>query len=124
MLQVYIEGKEKNHSTQGKHWIPLFPPRNHPAYHLLQTARTYSRSELKPTAEPWYPAPSRSAASGEDHIVSKRLQQVLEQQQEALHVMAYSLQQALQMPKKEPLAFDGNPLNCWLFIKKLRSKRR
>ena len=116
--------KRKNHSTQGKHWIPLFPPRNHPAYHLLQTARTYSRSELKPTAEPWYPAPSRSAASGEDHIVSKRLQQVLEQQQEALHVMAYSLQQALQMPKKEPLAFDGNPLNCWLFIKKLRSKRR
>ena len=79
--------------------------------------RTYSRSELKPTAEPWYPAPSRFAASGEDHIVSKWLQQVLEQQQEALHVMAYSLQQALQMPKKESLAFDGNPLNCWLFIK-------
>ena len=77
---------------------PSIPPP--PNGDLNQVGRTYSRSELKPTAEPWYPAPSRSAASGEDHIVSKRLQQVLEQQQEALHVMAYSLQQALQMPKK------------------------
>ena len=94
---------------------PSIPPP--PNGDLNQVGRTYSRSEPKPTAEPWYPAPSRFAASGEDHIVSKRLQQVLEQQQEALHVMAYSLQQALQMPKKESLAFDGNPLNCWLFIK-------
>ena len=65
---------------------PSIPPP--PNGDLNQVGRTYSRSELKPTAEPWYPAPSRFAAIGEDHIVSKRLQQVLEQQQEALHVMA------------------------------------
>ena len=84
---------------------PSIPPP--PNGDLNQVGRTYSRSELKPTAEPWYPAPSRFAASGEDHIVSKRLQQVLEQQQEALHVMAYSLQQALQMPKKEKKAKEA-----------------
>ena len=44
---------------------------------LNQVGRSYSRSELNPTAEPWCPAPSLSAASGEDPIVSQRLQQVL-----------------------------------------------
>ncbi|PFX11376.1 hypothetical protein AWC38_SpisGene24930, partial [Stylophora pistillata] len=82
-----------------------------------QVGRTYSKSELNPTAEPWNPVPTRVAVSGEDPIVSQRLQQVLGQQQEALHLMAYSLQQALQMPKRELLTFDGNPLNYWLFIK-------
>ncbi|PFX21864.1 hypothetical protein AWC38_SpisGene13647 [Stylophora pistillata] len=84
-----------------------------------QVGRTYLRSELNPTAEPWNPVPTRFAASGEYPIVSQRLQQVLGQQQEALHLMAYSLQQALQMPKTELLTFDGNPLNYRLFIKNL-----
>ena len=39
------------------------------------------------------------------------------QQQEALQVMAVSIQQGFEMPKRELLTFDDNPLNYWLFVK-------
>ena len=42
---------------------------------------------------------------------------MMKQQQEALQVMAVSIQQGFEMPKRELLTFDGNPLNYWLFVK-------
>ena len=41
---------------------------------------------------------------------------MMKQQQEALQVMAVSIQQGFEMPKRELLTFDGNPLNYWLFV--------
>ena len=31
-------------------------------------------------------------------------------------MMAFSIQQGFEMPKRELLTFDGNPLNYWLFV--------
>ena len=81
-----------------------------------QVRRNYSRSELNPSAEPWHPGPPRTATSGADLLGSQQLQQVLGQQHEALQMMAHSLQQALEMPKRELLTFDGNSLSYWLFV--------
>ena len=90
---------------------PLLPRED-----LNQIRRNCSRSGLNPSAEPWYPGPPRTSANGADLFGSQQLQQVLGQQHEALQLMAYSLQQALEMPKRELLTFDGNPLSYWLFI--------
>lgn len=59
----------------------------------------------------WDPGPSHSRSSGENLAVLQQLQQMTKQQQEALQVMAVSIQQGFEMPKRELLTFDGNPLN-------------
>ena len=98
---------------------PAFPVENPLSRPLLngdssQVGRNYSRLELNPTAELWYAGPPRDG----DLIGPQQLQQVLGQQQDALylHVIAYSLLQALKMPKRELLTFDGNNLNYWQFV--------
>lgn len=35
----------------------------------------------------------------------------------AMQLMAFSIQQGFEMPKRQLMTFDGNPLNYWLFIK-------
>ena len=87
-----------------------------PREDLNQVRRNYSRSGLNPSTEPWCPGPPRTAASGADLLGSQQLQHVLGKQHEALQMMAHSLQQALEMPKRELLTFDGNPLSYWLFV--------
>ena len=87
-----------------------------PRVDLNQVRRNYSRSGLNPSAEPWHPGPPRTATSGANLLGSQQLQQVLGQQHEAVKMMADSLQQALKMPKRELLTFDGNPLSYWLFV--------
>ena len=59
----------------------------------------------------WDPGPSHSRSSDENLAVLQQLQQMMKQQQEALQVMAVSIQQGFEMPKRELLTFDGNPLN-------------
>jgi len=63
--------------------------------------------------------------SGGDLTGFQQLQQILIQQQEALQLRAYKIRQGFEMPKRELLNFDGNPLNYWLFIiKQLRGQHR
>ena len=45
---------------------------------------------------------------------------MMKQQQEALQVMVVLIQQGFEMPKRELLTFDGNPLNYWLFVKNFK----
>ena len=87
-----------------------------PREDLNQVRRNYSRSGLNPSAEPWCPGPPRTAASGAGLLGSQQLQHVLGKQHEALQMMARSLQQALEMPKRELLTFAANPLSYWLFV--------
>ena len=48
--------------------------------------------------------------------VTLELQEVLKQQQEAMQLMADSIQMEFGMPKRELLTFDSDPLNYWLFV--------
>lgn len=50
-------------------------------------------------------------------VERKDLELLLKQQQEAMSLMATSLRVGFEMPKKELLTFDGNPVNYWTFIK-------
>ena len=43
------------------------------------------------------------------------MQEVLKQQREAIQLMANSIQQGFEMPKRE-LLFDGDSLNYWIFV--------
>ena len=81
-----------------------------------QAGRNELKSEPNPSAEPWDPGPPRNVTSSGGLTRSQQLQQLLTQQQEALQLMAVSIQQGFEMPKRELLTFDGNPLNYWLFI--------
>ena len=76
----------------------------------------YPKSALDLKTRSWDPGPSHSRSSGENLAVLQQLQQMMKQQQEALQVMAVSIQQGFEMPKRELLTFDGNPLNYWLFV--------
>ena len=86
-----------------------------------QVGRNEFKSKPNPSAQPWDPGPPRNVTSGGRLTGSQQLQQLLTQQQEALQLMAVSIQQGFEMPKRELLTFDGNPLNYWLFINNLRS---
>ena len=55
--------------------------------------------------------------STSDSVERKDLEFLLKQQQEAMSLMASSLRVGFEMPKKELLTFDGNPINYWTFIK-------
>lgn len=74
-----------------------------------QVGRNYSKSVLNPGAPPWDPGPLQNTISAGDPTGSQQLQ-------EALKLMVYTIQQGFEMPKRELLTFDGNPLNYWLFI--------
>ena len=76
----------------------------------------YPKSALDLKTRSWDPGPSHSRSSGENLAGSQQLQQLMKQQQEALQVMAVSIQQGFEMPKRELLTFDGNLLNYWLFV--------
>ena len=47
---------------------------------------------------------------------SNQLEQLLRQQQEAMLLMASSVRSGFEMPKRELLTFEGNPINYWTFI--------
>ena len=81
-----------------------------------QVGRIYSKSVLNPGAQPWDPGPPQNTIGAGDQTGSHQLQEILTQQQEALQLMAYTIRQGFEMPKRELLTFDGNPLNYWLFI--------
>ena len=77
----------------------------------------YPKPALDLKTRSWDPGPSHSRSSDENVAVLQQLQQMMKQPQEALQVMAVSIQQGFEMPKRELLTFDGNPLNYWLFVK-------
>ena len=81
-----------------------------------QVGRKYSKSVLNPGAQPWDLGPPQNTIGTGDPTGSQQLQEILTQQQEALQLMAYTIRQGFEMPKRELLTFDGNPLNYWLFI--------
>ena len=66
----------------------------------------YPKSALDLKTRSWDPGPSHSRSSGENLAGSQQLQQLMKQQQEALQVMAVSIQQGFEMPKRELLTFD------------------
>ena len=71
----------------------------------------YPKPALDLKTRSWDPGPSHSRSSDENVAVLQQLQQMMKQPQEALQVMAVSIQQGFEMPKRELLTFDGNPLN-------------
>ena len=81
-----------------------------------QVGRNYCKSVLNPGTQPWDPGPPQNTIGTGDPTGSKQLQEILTQQQQALQLMAYTIRQGFEMPKRELLTFDGNPLNYWLFI--------
>ena len=84
--------------------------------YFKQVNRNYSKSVLNPGAQPWDPGPPQNTVGAGDPTGSQQLQGILTQQQEALQLLAYTIRQGFEMPKRELLTFDGNPLNYWLFI--------
>ena len=58
-----------------------------------QVGRNELKSEPNPSAQPWDPGPPRNVTSGGGLTGSQQLQQLLTQQQEALQLMAVSIQQ-------------------------------
>ena len=84
-----------------------------------QAGRNYSKSVLNLGPR----TPQYTIGAG-DRTSSQQLQEMLTQQQEALHLMAHIIRQGFKMPKRELLTFDCSPLNYWLFIKKLRGQHR
>ena len=80
-----------------------------------QVGRNYSKSVLNPGAQPWDLGPPQNTIGAGDPTGSQQLQEILTQQQEALQLMAYTIRHGFEMPKRELLTFDGNPLNYWLF---------
>ncbi|KAL9984440.1 hypothetical protein ACROYT_G006731 [Oculina patagonica] len=81
-----------------------------------QVERNCSRSAPNPTAQTWDPGPPPQNISGGNLTSPQSLQQILKQQQDALHLMAFSIQQGFEMPKRELITFEGNPQNYWLFV--------
>ena len=67
-------------------------------------------------AQPWDPGPPQNTIVPGDPTGSQQLQEILTQQQQAVQLMGCTIRQAFEMPKRELLTFDGNPLNYWLFI--------
>ena len=66
---------------------------------------------LNPGAQPWDPGPPPNTIGTGDPTGSQQLQEILTQQLEALQLMAYTVRKAFDVPKRELLIFDGNPLN-------------
>ena len=97
-----------------------YPTTRHAELYTKCDPKNIGTNYLKPALDlktrSWDPGPSHSRSSGENLAVLQQLQQMMKQQQEALQVMAVSIQQGIEMPKKEVLTFDGNPLNYWLFV--------
>ena len=81
-----------------------------------QVGRNYSKSVLNPGAQPWDPGTPQTTIGAGDPTGSQQLQEMLTQQQQALQLVTYTIRQGFEMPKRELLTFDGNPLNYWLFI--------
>lgn len=81
-----------------------------------QVQTSFTKSALNPNVQSWDPGPPPQNISGGSLTSSQSLQQILKQQQDALHLMAFSIQQGFEMPKRELLTFDGNPQNYWLFV--------
>ena len=71
---------------------------------------------LNPGAQLWDLGSPQNTIGAGDPTGSQQLQEILTKQQEALQLMAYTIRQGFEMPKRELLTFDGNPLNYWLFI--------
>ena len=96
---------------------PLSATKPHVNDDLNQAMRYYSKSALNPSAQPWVPEPPMNAVNSGDFAGSFKLQQLSRQQQVAMPLMAFSIQRGFEMPKRELITLDGNPLNYWLFIK-------
>jgi len=83
---------------------------------VRQVGRNYPKSVLNPGAQPWDPGPPQNTIGAGNPTGSQQLQEILTKQQDALQIMAYTIRQGFEMPKRELFTFDGNPLNYWLFI--------
>ena len=86
-----------------------------------QIGRSQTELVLNTVASPWEQKPScgraPSFADQKKNVpVTLELQEVLKQQQEAMQLMADSIQMGFGMPKRELLTFDGDPLNYWLLV--------
>jgi len=101
---------------------------------LLET-RSYRSSCSKPTPMKHEPKQEPNAKESEDElppsasreshaqgsVLKTDIEQLLKQQQTAMELIASSLKIGFEMPKRELLTFDGNPVDYWTFIKNFES---
>ena len=59
---------------------------------------------------------SMASRNDRDSSDSSTLEQILKQQQETMLQMVNSVRSGFEMPKRELLTFDGDPVNYWTFI--------
>lgn len=127
-LQSKIDETRSNYEEQF-HGTPEDYP-DYPDVHFSSANdREYLKSALPNFDEVTHkgnlPKPIMSRARDEETFNFRCMQDVLKQQQEALLLMAQSLGSSIsrgfEMPKREYLSFDGNPINYPKFVENFKT---